>query len=126
MRLAAAGIVEANIPDGIFDPTAWIEGGYCPGCGLDLMHLPYSYFSGAHDPSEHVSVLLARIDPTSGTFSAYGDGTIICVGPLSGKDFRFGRLVVYRGPDGTILHGTAPNRFIEIQISLGYRGVPFA
>lgn len=40
--------------------------------------------------------------------------------------FRYTRIIVRPGTNGKFLQGTAPNRYIELDLSLGHAGVPFA
>lgn len=40
--------------------------------------------------------------------------------------FRYTRIIVRPGTNGKYLQGTAPNRYIELDLSIGYPGVPFA
>lgn len=63
---------------------------------------------------------------------AYGPGHpynfILHLGELEGprSTRRYMRVSVVAEPDGMILRGDAPDRFIELKISFGFPGVPFA
>lgn len=55
-------------------------------------------------------------------------GEIICFG--TGADFigtrRFARIVAVSQDDGVMIRGTAPNRYVEVDITIGYPGIPWA
>ncbi|HLP27955.1 MAG TPA: hypothetical protein VK147_04890 [Candidatus Didemnitutus sp.] len=40
--------------------------------------------------------------------------------------FRYTRIIVRPGTNGKLLQGAAPNRYIELDLSIGHPGVPFA
>jgi hypothetical protein len=55
-------------------------------------------------------------------------GAIISFG--TGPDFtgprRYARICAVSQDDGVMIRGTAPNRYVEVDISLGYPGIPWA
>jgi hypothetical protein len=126
MRFSVAGVGEANIPEEIYDPTAWIRGVGCPVCELDLMEFSYEDYLAEHHPDQKSHHDIYRRYENHARQSRYVQGAVIGAGDRTGMNYRVARIVFYQSPDGKLLHGEAPNRFVEIQLSVGYRGVPFA
>jgi hypothetical protein len=68
-----------------------------------------------------------RIDITPPGLTATNSiGMVVRLGGFDDPNARYARIYVKRGANREFLQGEAPNRYVELEISLGYPGVPWA
>jgi len=126
VELWVGGIAIANIPTAKADLTSML-GFYDFGSQstLDDFALNQRLFAGmSTDVSETNKTLQSGSDAVDkvylpmGLYSRFSTATP--------GVFRYTRIIVRPGTNGKFLQGTAPNRYIELDLSIGHPGVPFA
>ncbi len=128
--LAVSGTVAAEIPSAKADLTAMLVNDLKFGqkAPLDSFHVSYNQYNAFVDSNfvtnvPLVSETLGANDPVGPKCALLRFGS-----PRDGSahaTFRWVRIVVKANAFGVRLQGTKPNRYIELEFSIGYPGVPF-
>ncbi|MBK6761714.1 MAG: hypothetical protein IPH85_10895 [Ignavibacteria bacterium] len=126
VELWVGGIAIANIPSEKADLTSML-GFYDTGAqsNLDDFHVHQFRFASMSEGSSRTYQTLqsgsdeeGKVYRPLGLYSRFSTETP--------GVFRYTRFIVRPGTNGKFLQGTAPNRYIELDLSIGHPGVPFA
>lgn len=126
VELWVGGIAIANIPSEKADLTS-ILGFYdaVAQSNLDHFHVHQLRFASMSESSSRTYQTLQygsdEVDSIYRPVGLYSRFSTETPGV-----FRYTRIIVRPGTNGKFLQGTAPNRYIELDLSIGYPGVPFA
>jgi hypothetical protein len=126
VELWVGGIAIANIPTAKADLTSMLGFyDFASQSTLDEFALHQSFFaemSTSVSVTNHIlqsgSDAVDKVYFPMGLYSRFSTETP--------GVFRYTRIIVRPGTNGKFLQGTAPNRYIELDLSIGHPGVPFA
>ncbi len=123
VRLAAAHTVPEYRSANLTDTTIYLNNATPSPLSLDYwsVHTSQYRFTGAlRDRTYFVD-----IEQTLSSAAAYYNFTL-STGERGAENHRYARISVVADANHAILHGTAPNRYIEVVVSIGYAGLEFA